>query len=148
MKRLRSYAFAAALIFPLAVFDTKLSYAAPVAGDSELEAGGRFTHSQGTDIGNFTPDVSYGYYLTPGWEVGIRQALSYNFIDGVRDQWCAMTTPFLLYNFNFGRFVLFLGLAGGIVWNDQKVTGTLGFNAGIKFFLSDQTYLEIGRAHV
>jgi len=33
MKRLRSYAFAAALIFPLAVFGAKLSYAAPVAGD-------------------------------------------------------------------------------------------------------------------
>ena len=141
MKGLRSYAFAAVLIFPLAVFGVKLSYAAPVAGDNEVEAAGSFTHSQGSNTGNFTPDVAYGYYLTPGWEVGLRQALSYNFIDGARDQWRATTTPFLLYNFNFGRFVPFLGLAGGIVWNDQKITGTLGPNAGIKFFLSDQTYL-------
>src|SRR5207244_13017888 len=111
MKRLRSYAFAAVLIFPLAVFGVKLSYAAPVAGDNELQASGSFTHSQGSNTGNFTPDVSYGYYLTPGWEVGLRQALSYNFIDGARDQWRAMTTTIFFYNFNFGRFVPFLFLS-------------------------------------
>src|SRR5207237_6908497 len=129
MKGLRSYAFAAALIFPLAVLGAKLSYAAPVAGDNELQAAGSFTHSQGSNAGNFTPDVSYGSYLTPGWEVGLRQALSYNFIAGARDQWRATTTPFLLYNFNFGRFVPSLGLSGGILWTDSRLTGPLWTDA-------------------
>src|SRR5437588_12277053 len=98
MKRLRSYAFAAVLIFPLAVFGVKLSYAAPVGGDNELAAAGSFTHSQGSNTGNITPDVAYGYYLTPGWVVGLRPPLSYIFSHGARDHWRAMAAPFLVYN--------------------------------------------------
>src|SRR5438445_8970185 len=107
MKRLRSYVFASVLSFPLAVFGVKLSYAAPVAGDNEVEAAGSFTHSQGSNTGNFTPDVAYGYYLTPGWEVGLRQALSYNFIDGARDQWRATNMQIFFLNFTFVRLVHF-----------------------------------------
>src|ERR671922_1754539 len=48
-----------------------------------------------------------------------------------------------IYNFNLGRFVPFLGLADGVVWNDRDVTGTLGPQAGVKIFLADQTYLGL-----
>jgi hypothetical protein len=144
MKRsLRRFIFAAFLVLPLTMVGTKISYGVPVAGDSEINVAAGFFHTQGSDSGSFNVDLSYGYYLTPGWELGFRQALNYNFIDGAKDQWRATTTPFLFYNFPFGNIVPFGGLAGGIVWNDQKVTGTLGPTAGVKFFLSEQTFLGV-----
>jgi Lipid A 3-O-deacylase (PagL) len=144
MKRtLRNYFFTAALVFSLGVLGANIGYGAPVGGDSEIEVSGGFFHAQGSDSGSFNADVAYGYYLTPGWELGLRQALNYNFVDDGPDSWLATTTPFLVYNFNFGNVVPFLGLQGGIVWNDRDVTGTLGPNAGIKFFFSDQTYLGL-----
>jgi hypothetical protein len=122
----------------------KQAQSAPVAGDNEVEVTAGFFHSQGSDSGSFNADLQYGYYLTPGWEIGLRQALNYNFIDGGRDSWVATTTPFLVYNFRFNdRVIPFLGLAGGVAWNDRDVTGTLGPNAGVKLFLTDQTYLAL-----
>jgi len=144
MKRsLRGYIFAAFLVLPLTMVGPKISYGTPVASDNEIDVSAGFFHTQGTHTGSFNADVSYGYYLTPGWELGLRQALNYDFIDGGRDSWRATTTPFLFYNFQFGNIVPFLGLAGGIVWNDRNITGTLGPTAGVKFFLSEQTYLGL-----
>ncbi len=114
MKRsLRRYMFAAFLVLPLTMVGPKISYGTPVAGDNEIDVAAGFFHTQGSDTGSFNADLSYGYYLTPG------------------------------YNFQFGNIVPFLGLAGGIVWNDRNITGTLGPTAGVKFFLSEQTYLGL-----
>jgi hypothetical protein len=118
--------------------------AQPLAGDHEVEIAGGVFHRQGSDTGNLNLDLHYGYYLTPGWQLGLRQALNYNFIDDARDVWTATTTPFLRYNFNFGRFVPYLGGQMGLVWNDRDTTGTIGPNAGLKIFLTDQTYFTAG----
>jgi hypothetical protein len=119
--------------------------AAPVSGDSEIEVSGGFSHAQGSGTGNFNADIHYGYYLTPGWELGLRQALNYQFIDRHRDSWIATTTPFIFYNFQFNeKFIPYLGADIGVVWNDRDVTGTLGPNAGLKIFLSDQSFLNLG----
>ena len=122
----------------------KQAQSAPVAGDNEVEVSAGFFHAQGSDSGSFNADLQFGRYLTPGWEIGLRQALNYNFIDGASDSWVATTTPFLLYNFHFNdRVIPFLGLAMGVAWNDRDATGTLGPNAGVKLFLTDQTYLGL-----
>jgi hypothetical protein len=119
--------------------------AAPVAGDNEVEVSGGAFHAQGSNTGSFNADFHYGYYLSPGWEVGLRQAVNYNFLHHQRDFWLATTTPFLIYNFRFSeKFIPYLGGDLGLVWNDRKVTGTLGPNTGLKIFLSDQTYLNLG----
>jgi hypothetical protein len=121
------------------------SFSAPVARDSEVEVAGGFFHSQGSSNGNFNGDLHYGYYLSPGWEVGLRQAVNYQFISHQRDVWTATTTPFLFYNFRFSdKFIPYIGPDIGIVWNDRQITGTLGPNAGLKIFLSDQTFLNLG----
>ena len=121
------------------------AHAAPGVGSNEVQVAAGFFHAQGSDSGNFNADVSYGYYLTPGWEIGFRQALNYDFIDGARDFWVATTTPFLLYNFKLSEIVVpYLGIHGGFVWNDDRVTGTIGPNAGLKLFLTGQTFLNIG----
>src|SRR5690242_6416858 len=111
----------------LSVLCATAAYSAPGSGSSEVQVSAGFFHSQGSNTGNFNADASYGLYLTPGWEVGFRQALNYNFIDGARDFWVATTTPFLLYNFHLSEIVMpYLGVQGGIVWNDEKITGTFG----------------------
>ena len=67
---------------------------------------------------------------------GFRQALDYNFIDNASDAWQATTTPFLQYNFRITKIVVpYLGIQGGIVWNDRDITGTFGPNAGVKLSL-------------
>ena len=48
-------------------------------------------HAQGSDSGSLNLDLGYGYYLTPGWQIGIRQGLNYNFIDDSRDS--VLTAP-------------------------------------------------------
>jgi opacity protein-like surface antigen len=140
----KSFVGAMAILFAIAAAPQWVS-AAPVAGDNEIEAAGGAFHNQGTSSGNFNLDLHYGYYLTPGWEVGLRHGLNYNFIHHGRDSWTNTDTPFLIYNFNFNdKFIPYLGGDIGIVWNDRDITGTLGPNAGLKIFLADQTFLNLG----
>ena len=141
---MRQIILSAILALALTTVSGSLSWAGPADGDSEIEVAAGFFHAQGSSTGAFSADLKYGYFLTRGWELGLRQGLNYNFIDGGRDFWTATTTPFLHYNFNFGRFVPYLGGSIGLLYNDQKVTGVAGPNAGLKLFFDDQTYLSVG----
>ena len=119
--------------------------AASTDGASELQVSAGFFHAQGSDSGSLNADLSYGYYLTPGWQLGIRQALNYNFIDDSRDFWLASTTPFVNYNFRVTDIIVpYLGGFIGLVWNDRDATGTIGPQAGVKFFVHDSTFLNLG----
>src|SRR6266508_4750027 len=119
--------------------------AAPTDGASEVQVSVGFFHTQGSDSGSLNADLSYGYYFTPGWQLGIRQALNYNFVDDHRDFWVAPTTPFVNYNFHVNYIILpYLGALIGLVWNDRDATGTIGPQAGIKFFVHDRTFLNLG----
>jgi hypothetical protein len=90
-------------------------------------------------------DLSYGAYLTPGWQLGFRQALNYNFIEDRSDIWVATTAPFVNYHFRASEVVYpYLGTFVGRAWNDRDATGTLGPQAGVKFFVHDQAFLNLG----
>jgi hypothetical protein len=119
--------------------------AGPTEGASEAQISAGFFHAQGSDSGNLNVDLSYGYYLTPGWQLGIRQALNYSFIDDGRDFWIASTTPFINYHFRLTDIIVpYLGGFIGLVWNDRDATGTIGPQAGVKFFVHDRTFLNLG----
>ena len=119
--------------------------AAPTAQMKEALVAGGFTHAQGSDSGNLNLDLSLGYYLTPGWQVGFRQALNYNFIDDHRDDWRATTAPFLNYNYAVTDIIVpYVGGFLGLTWNDRDATGTIGPQAGIKFFVHDAAFLNLG----
>jgi hypothetical protein len=123
------------------IVNAKPGFARPVANDNGIEISGGFFHARGSDTGALNLDLSYGKYLTPGWEAGLRQAFNVNFIDDARDVWTATTTPFLRYNFPLTENIVpFAGGFLGLVWNDRDATGTLGPNVGAKFFFNDQTY--------
>jgi hypothetical protein len=143
--RMKKTILALALGGLLAALGSPPSYAGPVDGDSEILASGGFFHQQDSDTGNLNLDLSYGYYLTPGWEIGLRQALNYNFVDDARDSWIATTAPFIHYNFRVTNVLVpYLGLSGGVAWNDDDVTGLLGPAAGLKLFVADQTFINLG----
>ena len=119
--------------------------AAPGQGASEVQVSAGFFHSEGSDSGNLNADFSYGYYLTPGWQLGIRQALVYNFIDDERDFWLASTAPFINYNFRLTDIIVpYVGAFIGLVYNDRDVTGTIGPQAGVKFYVHDRAFLNLG----
>ena len=119
--------------------------AAPRQGASEVQVSGGLFHAQDSDVGNLNLDLSYGYYLTPGWQLGFRQALNYVFVDDGSDSWIATTTPFLNYHFRVTDIIVpYLGAFIGAAWNDRDVTGTLGPQVGVKFFVHEQAFLNLG----
>jgi hypothetical protein len=136
------YALVAAVLASIAL-GYRPADAAPVAGDSEVQiSGGLLIRKAPIAI------ISMRILITdtsPGWEVGFRQAVNYSFIHHGSDAWQATTTPFLHYNFSVTNVLVpYLGIFGGVVWNDRDVTGTMGPAAGVKLFVSDQTFVNIG----
>ncbi len=142
---LKKVAFTVSVSMFLVVFLAIGGYAAQTAGESEIQLSGGFHHTNDTDVGTATLDVSYGYHLTNVWEIGIGQTLNYAFIDHGDDQWTASTTPFVYYHIRGlslnDTFQPFLGAFVGAIYNDDKTTGTAGPAVGFKAFLNDKTFL-------
>ena len=119
--------------------------AAARGGSSEAQVSGGFFHSEGSDEGSLSADLSYGFFFTPGWQVGFRQALNYNFIDDRRDFWVATTSPFINWHFPVTDIIVpYIGTFLGVVWNDRDATGTLGPQAGVKFYVHEGAFLNLG----
>ncbi len=114
-----------------------------VAENIAFQVSGGLNHAQGSDTGTANVDLSVGYFLTDQVELGVIQGLSYNFNDGGEDTWSAATVGFANYNFASpeAKFVPFAGAFGGVLWNDDDATGTIGPNLGVKYFLGDETFL-------
>ena len=116
--------------------------AAPVAGDSEVQiSGGLLIRKAPIAV------ISMRILITDTKSgVGGRiPSIGYSFIHRGSDPWQATTTPFFHYNFSVTNVLVpYLGIFGGVVWNDRDVTGTMGPAAGVKLFVSDQTFVNIG----
>ena len=134
-----------AAMFGLFLLASSAAMAAPRDGSNELMLSGGFFHQEGSDDGSLNVDLSYGYYLTPGWQLGIRQALNSTFRDDARDFWQATTAPFLNYNIRLTDIIVpYLGAFIGAVWNDNDISGTIGPQAGVKFFVHNNAFLNLG----
>ena len=115
------------------------------ANSSNLQFGANFTHTQGSDTGTLSGDVSYGYFVTDSIELGALQGISYTIIDDADDVWNASTVGFANYNIGGpdAKFVPFVGAFAGGVYNEDDATGTLGPQAGAKAFINDTTFALI-----
>ena len=125
----------------VAFLATAPAYTFQDVGDKEVEFTGGFSHADGTDVGTLNADASIGYYVAPRVNIGVRQTLSYSFVDDGNDTWIASTIPFVNYNFDTGNPKLrpFVGAFIGAAYNDDDTTGTMGPALGIKYFISDDT---------
>lgn len=123
------------------------AHAAQGDGSNEILLGGGFVHAEGTEVGTLNVDLSYGYFLTRSWELGVTQTLGYNFIDDGEDTWTASTVPFVQYHFlglsANDAFQPFIGAFVGAAYNEDDVTGTAGPIIGFKNFLDDNTFITV-----
>jgi outer membrane protein W len=141
MKTLSRNPILAAISFAAAITVAPTSYALQDQGDKEIEFSGGFSHASGSDVGTINADVSLGYYAAPRLSLGIRQTLSYAFVDDAPDSWTASTIPFVNYYFETSNqnFRPFIGAFVGAAYNEDDTTGTAGPAVGFKYFLSDNT---------
>lgn len=137
-------------VFLLVFFVMTLSanaFAAQSKGDSDLQFSGGFFHAQGADSGTLNVDLSYGYYLSQNWEVGVIQSLGYVFVDNADDTWGASTIPFINYHFTGlsenDTFQPFVGAFIGASYNEEDTTGTIGPQIGFKSYITDKTYVVV-----
>lgn len=113
-----------------------------VAGESALQFGASGVYAQGADSGTISGDVSYGYFLSQGLELGVLQGLNYTIIEDADDIWSASTIGYANYNFGGpeSRLVPFIGAFGGLAYNEEDAEGTLGPQAGARIFVNDTTF--------
>ena len=64
-------------------------------GNKEIEVAAGLVHATGSNVGSFSGDVRFGYYVLPRPSLGVHQSQSYNFIDDGPDTWLAGTVPFI-----------------------------------------------------
>lgn len=121
-------------------------YAAQSRGDGEVMVSGTYTHATGSKVGTAAVDLSYGYFTAPALQLGVRQTLSYNFIDDAKDTWLATTAPFANYHFRGlsinDNVQPFVGAFAGAAYNDKRGSGMIGPQAGIKMFVRDKTFVS------
>jgi len=145
-KRLRLPLLTACAALLLGALAAKPALAGPASNDNELLLAAGFFHGQGSDLSNLNVDLSFGRFLNnPAWQIGLLQTLNWTIIDDAEDPWAATTAPFVRYHFlgsGESRVVPFLGAFLGAVWNDDDITGALGPEAGLKFFVTDQTFIQ------
>lgn len=132
----------AAAASALALAAAQPALAGFAAGESSLQFGASGVYAQGADSGTISGDVSYGYFLTPGIELGVLQGLNYTIIDDADDIWSASTIGYANYNFGGpgSNLVPFVGAFAGLGYNEDDATGTLGPQAGARIFVNDTTF--------
>jgi len=112
----------------------------PAAGDWEFTLGGGGATSQDIDNTDANVDVSVGYFLTDEWMVAIRQSLSFN--DQGESNLNGSTRAALDYHFDLGRWQPFVGVnAGGVYGDNVEDTFAAGLEAGVKFYVKEETFL-------
>ena len=61
------------------------------------------------------------------------------------DEPIATTAPFINYHFRVTDIIVpYLGAFIGAAWNDDDITGTLGPQLGVKLFVHEQTFVNLG----
>ncbi len=92
-------------------------------------------------------EIAYGYFLTSKWQVGVRQLLSYGLNDPAEDVWTGSTSGILKYYFQGNdpnnKLQPFTGMLLGVAYSDVDATVSTGPIAGLRYFISNETFLLI-----
>jgi hypothetical protein len=116
------------------------AYFGPEAGDWALTLGGSGSSSHDFDGGRGDLTGSLGYYLTPNWEVSVRQGIGFS--DFGESSWSGATRGAIDYNFDLNRWRPFLGANfGGLYGDGVTDTFAAGFEAGVKYYVSSKTFI-------
>ncbi|HEX8524182.1 MAG TPA: hypothetical protein VF669_18150 [Tepidisphaeraceae bacterium] len=109
-------------------------------GNWDLQLGGSGSNDRDFRTGNASVNAQLGYLLTKELEVGVRQ--TYTWGDGGSD-WAASTVGAVDWNFDFDRFVPFIGFNIGYQYGSGgNADGwSAGPEGGVKYFLNSTTYV-------
>ena len=112
-------------------------------GKSELTLSGSGSSNEDVDAGSFGLSGSYGYFLADQFEILVRQTVSYADANAGGTSVTATTAVGVDYHFDLDRFQPFVGAAVGYFYGDSDVDETFfaGPEAGLKFFVKDDTFL-------
>jgi hypothetical protein len=140
MKKLVVFAIAIFLLSPAMVFAQEEWGARK--GDWELTIQGSGESNNDFDNHSAGAEGSIGYYLSNGFELGLRQDVTWVDREGSSDDWNGASRVFIDYNFNLERFRPFIGVSGGYLYGDTTDDRWIaGPEAGLKFFVDRKTFL-------
>ncbi len=145
---IRNFVLPVALaIAPLSVMAQEdMGNLGPDEGDRELTLTGTGASDEDIENGSYGLSGDYGWYLSPTLALGVRQSLNYVQVDDADDRWNASTRGFLNYHFGMGNARPFVGFSiGGVYGDDVDDTGFAGPEAGLKYYVRDETFV-FGRA--
>jgi hypothetical protein len=111
-------------------------------GTWELTLSGSGASNRDVNSGNFSANVSIGYFVLPGLELTGRQAVGYSDPQVGGTEWNFSSSLAIDYHFDLDRFQPFIGAAVGYNYGTGTAdTGIIGPEAGLKYFVSDKTFL-------
>ena len=115
----------------------------PRAGDGEFSVSATGNSDNSFDNSTLSGQFNLGYYLTRGWELGLRQDGAWIDRQVGGSTWSASSRLFIDYNFDLGRFRPFIGVNGGYLYGGSDVnnTGIAGGEAGLKFYMIPKSFL-------
>jgi hypothetical protein len=113
----------------------------PQIGDWELTLGGSGASAHDFKGGRGEVAGSLGYYLTPHWQVSVRQGIGFSDVFE-NSSWSGATRLALDYHFDLDRWRPFVGVNFGGIYGDG-VTDTFasGLEAGIKYYVQPRTFI-------
>jgi hypothetical protein len=114
------------------------------SGTKEMTLSGSGGSDKSFDYTTFSVEGSYGYFFTPMVEGIVRQGIGIS--DNPGDtSWNGSTRLGVDFNFDYGKWVPFLGVNVGYLYGDsvkeQFVAGPL---AGFKAYVNDTTFVIAG----
>jgi hypothetical protein len=96
------------------------------------------------DNNNFGVSAQAGWYLSEGLELGIRQSVNGAVIDDGDDSWNGSSRFYADYHFGDAMAVPFIGAnIGGIYGEGVNDSGSAGLDAGLKFYVKDDTFIML-----
>ncbi|RJQ82510.1 MAG: hypothetical protein C4519_07850 [Desulfobacteraceae bacterium] len=114
----------------------------PEAGDWEFTIQGSGTSDDDLDNNFAGLDASLSYYLSNGFQLGLRQGASWVDPGPGSDRWNGSSRLFMDYNFNLGRLRPFLGISAGYLYGeDTDERWIAGPEAGLKLFVQRKAFL-------
>ncbi|MEX0745943.1 MAG: OmpA family protein [Phycisphaeraceae bacterium] len=114
----------------------------PRQGDYELTISGGGNNDRNFDAGQFNTNFELGHYLTSDLSVAVRQDVSWINGADTPDSWNAATRAVAQYHFDMGQFRPFIGANVGFKYGeDIRDTGTAGPEAGVKWYVKDETFI-------
>ncbi|MEX0653716.1 MAG: hypothetical protein WD534_06505 [Phycisphaeraceae bacterium] len=115
----------------------------PRQGDWEFTISGSGSNDRDFDSGAFSVTGDLSHYLTRELSVGLRQDFGWAGGSGdIDDSWTAASRATVAYHFDLGQWRPFIGGNIGYKYGRfTKDTGTAGPEAGLKWYVKEETFV-------